>query len=208
MNTISYLKEVYGYGNPIFLKDVRIGGKSKSAIRKDLSRGVERGQIVRKGQGVYCFKEDDSFVDGVTFENVIEKKFIKDEHGIPGLEIDVYGYVSGLAFLNHIGISQQVPAIIEIATNKTSCKRTYRFKNRMAIIRKGKIEINRFNYKALQFFDIFYLIDEKETKDNHVLLERYIANNLTQLDFEKYASLYPTRIIKIIVETGLINAFR
>lgn len=208
MNTINYLKETYGYGTPIFIKDIRIGGKSKSSIRKDLSRGVEKGLIVRKGQGIYCFKEEDSFVDGVTFEEILNKKYIKNDYGLPGLNIDVYGYISGLSFLNQIGISQQVPAVIDIVTNNTSCKRLFKLKNRVAILRKGKITINRFNYKALQFFDLFYYLDSEEVRENRKILVNYIQKNLTKVDFERYINLYPTKTIKLIVKEGFVDVFR
>ena len=208
MNTINYLKETYGYGVPILLKNIHIGGKSKTSIRKDLSRGVENGLIIRKGQGVYCFKEDEAYLDGVTFESVIEKKYLKDDYGLPGLNLDVYGYVTGLSFLNQLGISQQVPAVLEVVTNNTSCKRIIKIKNRVAIIRKGKIKIDRFNYRILQFFDIFYTLDKDEVKDNRDILEKYIHDNFSKVDFERYISLYPLKTIKIIVESGIINAFR
>ena len=208
MNTIDYLKEVYGYGVPIFLKDLRIGKKSQTSIRKDLSRAVQKGEVVRKGQGIYCLKDGSAFVDSVTFEKTIELKYIKNDYDIPGLNLDVYGYYTGLTFLNQIGLSQQVPAVIEIATNKTSCKRVFSLKSRKAFLQKGKIEINRYNYKALQFFDLFYLIGKEDIKKNYKLLNDYILKNLTKTDFEKYVGLYPNRILKLIVESGLIYAFR
>ena len=208
MNTIAALKEVYGYSTPIFLKDLHIRGKSKSAIRKELSRAAEKGEIIRKAQGIYCFKVEDEFLDSVTFEQIIERKFIKDDWGSPGLDFDIYGYYTGQTFLNQIGISQQVPAIVEIVTNRTSCKRSFKIKNRSVVLRKGKIEINRFNYKALQFFDIFYSLSEKEIDENKQLLFKYISQNLSKHHFEQYIGYYPKRFIKLIVEKGLINAFR
>ena len=210
MKVIEYLKEVYGYSVPIFLKDIRIGGKSKQAIRKELSRATNDGKIVRETQGVYYLPEETSFGTHsvVSFETVIEKKFIKDDYGIPGLELNIYGYYSGQTFLNQIGISQQVPAVLEITTNNTSCKRIYSCNGYKAILRKCKITINRFNYKALQFFDMFYLLDKEEVKEHYDLLFDYVRKHLSKSDFEQYIGLYSTRIMKLIVEGGLINAFR
>ena len=208
MNTISYLKEIYGYGTPIFLKDIRIGGKSKTSIRKDLSRAVADGDINRDNRGVYYFDEKKDIPNSISFLDVLKIKFIKNDYGFSGLDLDVYGYYSGYTFLNQIGISQQVPAIREIVTNKTSAKRLFKYDSYFALLRKGKIEINRFNYKALQFFDAFYLLDKDDIKDNFDLLKNYILKNLNKNDFEKYIHLYPSRIIKAIVESGLIDAFR
>ena len=208
MNTISYLKEIYGYGTPIFLKDIRIGGKSKTSIRKDLSRAVADGEINRDNRGVYYFDEKKDIPSSVSFLDVLKIKFIKNDYGFPGLDLDVYGYYSGYTFLNQIGISQQVPAIREIVTNKTSAKRLFKYDSYFALLRKGKIEINRFNYKALQFFDAFYLLDKDDIKDNLDLLKNYILKNLNKNDFEKYIHLYPSKIIKAIVESCLIDDFR
>ena len=120
MNTIDYLKETFGYSVPILLKNIRIGGKSKTAIRKELSRAVEEGTIVRESNGVYSLREDTDIPDCVSFESVVELKFIKNDYGFPGLNLDIYGYYSGQTFLNMIGVSQQVPAVLEITTNNTS----------------------------------------------------------------------------------------
>ena len=154
-----------------------------------------------------CFKEKDAFVDSVTFEEVVELKYIKNDYDLPGLNLDVYGYYTGLTFLNQIGLSQQVPAILEVVTNNTSCKRVFSIKNRKAYIQKGKIEVNRFNYKALQFFDMFYLINKEDIKENYKLLSEYINKNLSKTDFEKYIGLYPKRILKLIKNSGLIKVF-
>ena len=113
-----------------------------------------------------------------------------------------------MTFLHQIGISQQVPAVLEVTTNNTSCKRIYACSGYRALLRKGKITIDRFNYKALQFFDMFYLLDKDSVKKHHDLLFGYIKKNLTKSDFEKYIGLYNIRIMKLIVEGGLLHAFR
>ena len=207
MNTISYLKEVYGYSQPIFLKDIRIGRKSKTAIRKELSRAVQGGKLIRRGQGVYSLVDPLNRVSNITFEKIVETRFVKDDYGIEGLDINVYGYYTGQTFLNQIGISQQVPAVIEITTNNTSCKREYKIGRRIAILRKGRIVIDRFNYKPLQFFDMFSFLSDEEVKANKDLLFNYISKNLSKKDFEQYIGYYPIRVMKLIVEGGLINAF-
>lgn len=208
MKTIEYLREVYGYWNPIFLKDVRIGGKSKESIRKDLSRAAENGEIVRKAPGIYCFKKKDDLNDIVSFEKIITLKYIKNDYGFPGLDLDIYGYSTGLTFVHSIGLTTQVPAVLEIATNNTSCKREIKIRGRRAILYKPKTGINRFNYKSLQFFDALQYLTENEIKENKNKLIDYIKSNLSKSDFETYINLYPKKLLKVIVEEGLIYAFR
>ena len=143
MRVVDYLKETYGYSVPIFLKDIRMGGKSKQAIRKELSRASMTGEIVRKSQGVYYLAEDTLLGTPsiLSFEKVAEKKFVKDDFGLPGLELNIYGYYTGLTFLHQIGISQQVPAVLEIATNNTSCKRYYTCSDIEPYYEKEKLQL-------------------------------------------------------------------
>ena len=209
MNIVNYLKETYGYAVPIFLKDIRIGRKSKAAIRKELSRAVQNGEIVRKSQGVYCFKDNDAYIDSVTFESIVDKKYVKDDFGFPGLDVvNTYGYYTGLTFQNQIGISTQVPAVIEIVTNNTSCKRIITIGKRKAIINKPKVEIDYRNYKILQFLDLINSLELKEIKDNYDTLTKYIKNNFTKKNLYDYLDLYPIKLQYLLIEGGLINAFR
>lgn len=211
MKTIDYLREVYGYGVPIFLKDVRIGRKSKTAIKQDIYRGIKSGQLNREGQGVYSLLDKENECDNlVLFEEIIENKFIKpDFKKNPFNDLFIYGYYSGLTFLNMMHLSQQVPAIREITTNRTSSKkRYYKIGNRVAIIRKGRTEITFQNWKILQFLDMFYWLTMDDIKENKELLMTYISNNFFKRDFLDYIKYYDTKIIKMITEGGLIYAFR
>ena len=209
MNIVQHLKGIYGYGTPILLKEIRIGGRSKLAIRKELSRAVERGDIIRRSQGVYYFKEASNLSSNISFRDVITKIYIKNNYGIPGLDLDIYGYYTGQTFLNMIGLSQQVPAVLEITTNNTSCKREIEINNQKAIIRKGRTEIDRTNYKILQFLDMLSsYLSEEEIKENKEFLEEYIKKNFTKKDFTDYIQYYSFRLLKIITDEGLINAFR
>lgn len=208
MNTIEYLKEIYGYATPIFLKDIRIGRKSKVAIRKELSRAVEKGEICRRSQGVYWFKDDSALPLELSFEDIIRKKYICDNYGFQGLDLDVYGYYTGVTFLHYIGLTQQVPAVIEIVTNNTSCMRYYFSSGYKALLYKPKTKIDRFNYKALQFFDAIKSLSVEEIRKNKALLCSYITKNLHKSDFENYIGLYPIKVMKVVVAEGLIDAFR
>ena len=209
MNVVNYLKETYGYSVPIFLRDIRIGRKSKTAIRKELSRAVKKGEIVRKSNGVYCFKEENSYIDGVTFEAIIEQKYIKDDFGFPGLDVvNTFGYYTGLTFQNYIGISTQVPAVIEIVTNKTSCKRIVTINGRKAIIKKPKAEINYNNYKILQFLDLINSLDNDEIREHSSILYQYIRNNFIRKNLDDYLDLYPLKVYYLLLYGGLLNAFR
>ena len=213
MNTISYLKNIYGYGTPILLKDIRIGRKSKAAIKQELYLATKRGDIKRKYNGVYYFSNDDVEIPlGISFESVLEKKFIADNWGVEGFEIfNTYGYYSGLTFINMIGLSEQVPAIIEITTNKTSCnKRIYTQKGTplKAIIRKSKIEITGQNYKMLQFLEMFYYLTNEEVIKGRAIITNYIKKcGFTKHDLDKYMDALSFEVFEKLAMGGLLNVF-
>lgn len=207
MNTVSYLKDIYGCGVPIFLKDIRIGQKSKLSIRKDLSRGVENGQICRESQGVYYFDAKREFPTAISFVDIIDKKYI----GIKILDsndyFQIYGYYTGLSFLNKIGISQQVPAVIELVTNNTSCKRTICINGYKAVLRKPKAVINNTNWKVLQFLDMFYILDSNEVRENYKKIYEYMVKNIDVNLVDEYLRFYPKKTASLLLEIKLLNKY-
>lgn len=210
MDLVNYLFNIYGYDKPIFIKDVRIGRKSKSAIREEFYRATKNGKLERDSQGVYFIKSDKEFGNVITFEQVIAKKYIYSDDAPEGFEkLFIEGYYSGLTFQNMIHISPQVPAILEITTNKTSSKKRFvTINGRMAIIRKSRVKITFQNCDMLQFLEMFRLVDKDDIKENKKLLIDYIKNKqLTKTQFSEYIGLFGTDTIKKIVEGGLIHAF-
>ena len=208
MKIIEYLFEIYGYDNPIFVKDIRIGGRSKSAIREELYRACKKGIIERESNGIYFFRSNKQFGSGVGFEQILDKKFIYSDFVPDELkERHIEGYFSGLTFVNQIGISTQVPAIYEITTNKTrSKKKIFKCRGFMAIIRKGRTEINSENYKFLQFLDMFHFVALYEVQDCKELICEYAKKiGFNKAAYDKYIKYYGPQTIKMIVEGGILE---
>ena len=205
MNLVSYLVDIYGYNTPIFIKDIRIGGKSKTAIRQEFYRASQRGELVNKGSGIYYIKGNNEFGNVITILDVLDKKYLYEEGCTEELkELQVVGYYSGLTFLNQIGLSQQVPAILEITTNRTSSKkRMTKYLSTRVILRKSRVTINYLNYKILQFLDMFSFVTMREVVKNKKLLVNYVKKNgFTKQQFEQYIKYYSKNTIeklKVIV---------
>lgn len=110
---------------------------------------------------------------------VIIKKYIKDENG------NIKGYITGAKLFNQLGLTTQVPNIINIVTNE--CKNYNEYKNEKlgVIIRQPKIKIDNDNYKYLQLFDIINNKDQIniEVDNEDKILYNFIEEN--KLDFEK-----------------------
>ena len=209
MDIVSYLTSIYGYDTPIFLKDVRIGRKSKAAIKEEFYRATKQGKLKRESNGIYYVQSNKDFA-GISFSQILKDKFLySDQVDYVFKDLFVEGYYSGLTFLNIIGISQQVPAVLEITTNKTSSKKRYYEVGKLrACIRKARTVVTFQNYKMLQFLDMFSFISIEEVKNNTDLLKNYITNNsLTKKQFSEYIGFYSNKTIKKIVEGGIANAF-
>lgn len=210
MNIVNYLADTYGYDTPIFLKDLRIGGKSKAAIKESLYRASKNGQIEKKKNGVYFLRSNKEFGSGIGFEDVLEHKFIYKTGALKGFEeLFPIGYYSGLTFLNKMGISNQVPMVPEITTNNTSSKkRFYSYRNCLAIIRKARTEITYQNCKILQFLDMFHFLTLDEVKENKKIIRKYVKKmQFSRLLFSEYIKLYNDDTLKKLVEGGIIDAF-
>lgn len=211
MEIIPYLKEIYGYDTPIFLKDIRIGKKSKAAIKQELYRASKRGDISRRSNGVYYFNSNKEFGSGITFDEIMKRKYVSDDCGLKGFEeFNVYGYYTGVTFLNQIHYSEQVPAVIEITTNNCrSNKRVIKMGRRMAILRKPKAEITPANYKVLQFLDMFrwMTLQELRTEETRDFLKKYINDSfLTKTQVGEYLGRYGDDMILKLMAGKVFDA--
>lgn len=210
MDLVNYLVDIYGYDTPIFIKDVRIGRKSKTAIREEFYRESKNGRLEKKSRGVYCVRSQKEFGSGITFSQILEKKYLYSKNAPYGFEkLFVEGYYSGLTFLNMIGLSNQVPAMPEITTNRTSSKKRYYVSGKMvAIIRKSRTTVNSSNCDVLQFLDMFHFLTMEEVKNNRDKIIRYVKEKqLSKHLFTKYLGLYKGQTMKKIVEGGILDAF-
>ena len=72
---------------------------------------------------------------------IIQYKYLVDKFG------NVKGYITGANLFNKVGLTTQVPNIIDIVTNE--CKNNNKYANKYlnVAIRKPKIKINNENYK-------------------------------------------------------------
>lgn len=145
----SYLLENYDYNEPIFLNELSIEGLTENAVRQSVKRLVANGFLERFDKGIYYIPKQDgllgkSYLDSLL---VIMRKYVRNES-------ETYGYVTGMTFANQLGLTTQVPAIIEIVTNKEATNgRTVTVGNQKVRIKKAAITVSDSNADILQFLD-------------------------------------------------------
>lgn len=145
----SYLLENYGYNEPIFLNDLKIEGLSENAVRQSVKRLVAKGFLERYDNGIYYIPKaggllGKSYLDPLL---VIMRKYVRNKY-------ETYGYITGLSFVNQLGLTTQMPAVIEIVTNTEATNgRTVMVGSQKVRIKKSAVPVSNNNVELLQLLD-------------------------------------------------------
>ena len=144
-----YLMEHYGYNEPIFLNELKVEGLSENAVRQSVKRLVANGFLERYDNGIYYIPKcsgllGKSYLDPYM---VIIRKYIQNKS-------DIYGYVTGISFANQLGLTTQMPAVIEIVTNREATNgRMITIGKQQVRIKKSDIIVSQSNAELLQLLD-------------------------------------------------------
>ena len=145
----SYLIENYGYNEPIFLNELSVGGMSENAVRQSVKRLVASGFLERYDNGIYYIPKRDGLLGKSYLDPsvVVTRKYVQS-----GPEI--YGYVTGLSFAYQLGLTTQMPAVIEVVTNREATNgRMVTVGTQRVRLKKPSISVSDSNVGLLQFLD-------------------------------------------------------
>lgn len=169
------LEKAYGYNEPIFISEIQLEGISDNALRQYFKRMVQSGDIIRFDTGVYYLPKASrilkkSYLDPM---KVIIRKYIKNAG-------ETYGYFSGATFANQIGLTTQMPTVLEIVTSRESTKgRIVTVGSQKVRLKRPSIEITSENAGLLQLLDIVSqanLYSEYPEQKMGEILKRYVRN--------------------------------
>ena len=196
---------------PIFIEDIKEyimqfykdDEKEKifNNVKEILNRLNKENVIKTAYKGIYYIPKTNIFGEvPLANSKIIQYKDLVDKFG------NVKGYITGANLFNKVGLTTQVPNIIDIVTNE--CKNNNKYANKYlnVIIRKPKIKINNENYKYLQLIDLI------ENKDNIYVEVEYIDEliyNFIQennLDFEKILKYARETNSKTVIEKMVMIA--
>lgn len=194
------LKEEYGVNTPIIIEDFYKNGNN-DAIRQAFSRAVKKDIIKRYANGIFYFPQ----------KTILGKSTLSDKSVYEALYIKrngtVFGYYTGLAFENMIGLSTQMPNTITIRTNaESSRKRTIVYNGKKVVLKRSRVDINNTNYQILQFLDM--ISDLKGEKMNGNSLSALIkSKRFKKKQLEQYIQFYPASVSRKLIKEGLIYDF-
>ena len=145
----SYLMENYGYDEPIFLNELFVEGMSDNAVRQAVKRLVAYGFLERYDNGIYYIPKEGgllgkSYLDPYV---VMMRKYVKNKS-------ETFGYITGISFANQLGLTTQMPAVIEIVTNRESSNsRMVRLGSYYIRLKKASVKVSDANAELLQLLD-------------------------------------------------------
>ena len=134
-----YLMENYGYNEPIFINDLFIEGISENAVRQSVKRLAASGFLERYDSGIYYIPKRGGILGKSYLDPniVIMRKYVQNKS-------DKYGYVTGLSFANELGLTTQMPAIIEVVTNREATN------GRMVMVGNQKVRVKKSSVPSLK----------------------------------------------------------
>lgn len=201
---LEYLQRNYKVNEPIFVSDIDLPVTSTN-LRQMFKVLCDSGKIYRYDTGIYYMKGESRLRGGVSLSagEVARYKYIARNNRVSG-------YYSGYTFANQLGLTTQVPYIIEIVSNQASANcREVSVKNQKIVLRKPRTEITNENYCILQLLDL--LKDLKQYVDDDMLeaaeqIVAYVKSlGIKRKDIDKYIILFPDRVYKYIYEMRLYD---
>ena len=195
-----YLKEKYGYNEPILREEIQFEDYSSSWVSKELKRLVEQGELKRFDTGIYYIPKKmffgDSFLDP---RKVVTRRFLSDGS-------KVYGYIAGISLLNMTGLSTQVPNLIEVVTNnETTRVRDLQVGKQRVRARASRTTVTKDNATTLQFLDLMNAIAPATMDETQqFMLRNYTKNSgVTRNGVMQYAGLFPAKAMRNMMESGV-----
>lgn len=201
MALLDRLTEDFGCNEPILLDEIDCGGYSRPWLFKELNELCRTGKLVRFDRGVYYIPTETvlgrSLLDP---RKVIEKKYVQTG-------ADRYGYYSGTAFLNQLGLSTQMPNVIEVCTNNEKTRsREITVGMQRVILRKARAEITSKNAAVMSFLElmnetpVFFFSDDRK----RMLADFVAKSGITRSAITEYAPVFPDKAMRTLVESEII----
>ena len=200
------LLKKFGHNEPIFTSEIiRIWKEySRPRVFQLLKELIEEGTITRGYPGVYYFSTElfKGKRTGLSFQRVIEKKFIRRGE-------NTFGYYSGLKLQNGLHLITQMPFDLEIVSSRTSAP-VRKISNGKAVftLHRSKVPITNDNVQTLKLLQAFTDLGERPSKKQTGYIREYVElYNIKEKDVLHYARYFPAHTLELILETGVKNVF-
>lgn len=202
---LQYLLDNYKEpGEAIFLSDIHIENMTECNLRYHMKQLVDAGKIKRYKHGVYYFPKS---IDGkeaiFNCDNYITARYLSHRG-------EQFGYYSNFTLANALGLTNQIPSILEIVTNNTSYpKKVIKVDSQSYIIRKSAVKITNENINILRLLDALKNIDQTAEIADAEIYKRLVHfiddNNITEEAVMEYINHFPAKTHKALVDLGIYD---
>ncbi|WP_178042635.1 DUF6088 family protein [Frisingicoccus sp.] len=199
----NYIEEHYKKAEPIFFSDLERGDITKSALNQQLKKLCDKGLLQKYDKGVYFIPKKTllNSTIGPNADLVARYRFISK-----GDNID--GFYGGNSFANQLGITMQVPRMVEIVSNNTnSSGREVRIGNRRFYVRQPVVPITKENVYVLQMLELLKNLDAYLDYSYEEARERFAeyisVHGIRRSDVDLYIRKYPIVTFKYYYELEL-----
>ena len=202
MTLYDTLLNEYGYDNPFLFDEIKISDYSLPWLKKEISKYIVENKIVRYERGLYYIPSKTIFGNSsLNPRKVLEKKFLDNNSG----------YYSGISFANYIGVTTQMPNVIEIYTNNERSKiREIVINNIKVVLRKSRVNITKDNINVLSFLElmnsfspVFYQGERKQLIINYIK-----EKGITRKQITEYAPYFPDKVMRNLIQTEIVYEFK
>lgn len=203
----SYLLENYGYNEPIFLNELEIENLSDNALRQSVKRLAANGFIERFDNGIYYIPKRGNLLGKSYLDPfmVVMRKYVRNRAA-------TYGYVTGISFINQLGLTTQMPAIIEIVTNNEATNgRTVTVGSQKIRIKKPIVNVTEKNADLLQLLDGIGQVEKYTELDIDKSVEKVLSyvkkKQFSKEQLSEVAPVITGATAKKLIEWGIIYEF-
>lgn len=186
----NYIKYHYKQAEPIFLSDLLSMNIAEPDLEQQLKELCENGLLQQYDEEVYFIpkKSKLNLKVGPNADMVARYRFISK-----GDNVD--GFYAGNTFANQIGISTQVPYVIEIVSNNVADDGEILIGNRRFVVRKPVVPVTKENVHVLQMLDMLVKLDaylDYTYEEAREKFAEYISiYRITKRDVDLYINQYP-----------------
>lgn len=205
-NFTDILTKKYGVNEPILMEDIiaAFPEKTRQTLYRWIERAMEDGLLARFDRGVYYLPSKTRFGQSRLLpEQVVRRKWI-EQNG------EVIGYISGAGLANSVGVTEQVPAMLEVTTNRetTRVRDIPPFGGWKSIkLRRPRTQVTAQNVQALRFLDV--ITDEQvgNMGEYSFAALRSLAEKAGRDQIYDCATYYPAKTAKQLIECERNNVF-
>lgn len=197
----NYMIDTFGFNEPILISDINYNGYSRIWLSKELARLCKEEKIIRYEKGLYYVPQNTIFGKSSLNPNKVIKLKYLSKNG------ENIGFFTGIAALQQLGLTTQVPNTLEIQTNNESSKlRRVKVGSQEVILRKPKVKINNENINVLRLFEIMSSTpaDLLDAEKREILKKWIKESGITREQVMQLSPAFPDKTMRNLIESGTI----